>query len=159
FRSYNPSTGQFTSVDPLGYSGGDVNLRRYAANDPIGLADPSGLAWLAIQPFNIPLVPGGCCLIDLTEAGPVSPTNLELGHEHFFFTDGNGVTVPGTNNVVDNIGWGHRAGAENSPNDPVGQFMTTQNQSDGYINRYWLDDNLLRQAVADVGVPSGGWHL
>lgn len=157
YRRYDPATGQFTTEDPLGFNGGDFNLRRYALNDPIGLADPSGLAWLAIQPFNIPFLPGGCCLIDMTEQGPFSQTNLELGHEHFFFTDGNGVAVPGTNNVVDNIGWGHRPGTGND--DPVGQFMAGENQANGYINRYWLDDDLLRQAIADVGVPGNGWHL
>jgi RHS repeat-associated protein len=155
FRRYDPTTGQFTSEDPLGFSGGDVNLRRYVLNDPTGLTDPAGLAWLAIVPFPI----FGCCYIyDVSEAGPLSQANLETGHEQFFFTDGQGVTVPGTNNVVDNIGWGPtHPGTTN--NDPVGEFATGENQANGYINRYWLDDELLRQAIADVGRPANGWQL
>ncbi len=43
-RAYLPATAQFTTADPTGLAGGDVNLRTYAANDPISIADPSGLS-------------------------------------------------------------------------------------------------------------------
>ncbi len=43
YRTYDPTTGQFVSNDPLGLGGGDVNLRRYVGNDPIARIDPSGL--------------------------------------------------------------------------------------------------------------------
>ncbi len=43
-RAYLPATGQFTTADPTGLAGGSVNLRAYAANDPVSLADPSGLS-------------------------------------------------------------------------------------------------------------------
>ena len=42
-RSYDPTTGQFTTNDPSGLGGGDTNIRRYAANDPVQYIDPSGL--------------------------------------------------------------------------------------------------------------------
>ena len=42
-RSYDPSTGQFTTNDPLGFGAGDTNIRRYAANDPVQFIDPTGL--------------------------------------------------------------------------------------------------------------------
>ena len=42
-RNYSPTTGQFVSKDPLGISGGDTNLRRYASNSPNNFIDPSGL--------------------------------------------------------------------------------------------------------------------
>jgi RHS repeat-associated protein len=42
-RSYDATLGQFLSNDPLG-AAGDMNLRRYAANNPISLVDPVGLA-------------------------------------------------------------------------------------------------------------------
>jgi RHS repeat-associated protein len=41
-RSYDPSTGQFVSDDPLGLAGGTVNVRSYVANSPVNYADPSG---------------------------------------------------------------------------------------------------------------------
>ncbi|HVA50299.1 MAG TPA: DUF4214 domain-containing protein [Pirellulales bacterium] len=42
-RDYTPATGQFLSNDPTGLAGGDTNLRRYVANDPVDGNDPSGL--------------------------------------------------------------------------------------------------------------------
>jgi RHS repeat-associated protein len=42
-RYYDPAQGRFLSPDPLGFSGGDANLYRYAGNDPINRSDPSGL--------------------------------------------------------------------------------------------------------------------
>jgi uncharacterized protein RhaS with RHS repeats len=38
-----PRNERFLSPDPLGFSGGDANLYRYAGNDPINQSDPSGL--------------------------------------------------------------------------------------------------------------------
>jgi RHS repeat-associated protein len=43
-RAYSPATGQFLSDDPTGLAGGDTNLRRYVANEPMTQVDPSGLA-------------------------------------------------------------------------------------------------------------------
>lgn len=42
YRYYDPN-GVFLSEDPLGFGGGDVNLRRYTANDPLSFIDPYGL--------------------------------------------------------------------------------------------------------------------
>ena len=43
-RAYLPAIGQFTTADPTGLAGGSVNLRTYAANDPVSIADPTGLS-------------------------------------------------------------------------------------------------------------------
>jgi RHS repeat-associated protein len=65
-RYYDPKAGRFISKDPIGFAGGDVNLYRYAQNNPIISADPLGLepptpAQLGLPPeTNIPLgTPGG----------------------------------------------------------------------------------------------------
>ena len=42
-RYYSTSDGRFTSPDPLGLLGGDVNYYRYAYNSPTELLDPLGL--------------------------------------------------------------------------------------------------------------------
>ena len=42
-RYYNPLTGRWESVDPIGMAG-DVNLYRYCVNSPTNRTDPSGLA-------------------------------------------------------------------------------------------------------------------
>jgi RHS repeat-associated protein len=57
-RMYNPATGRFTSKDPLGFKGGDINLYRYAENNSLRYKDPSGLA--ISNPTNVPGVPNSC---------------------------------------------------------------------------------------------------
>jgi RHS repeat-associated protein len=42
-RQYDGRPGRFTTVDPLGFSGGDVNLYRYVKGNPVLYIDPSGL--------------------------------------------------------------------------------------------------------------------
>jgi RHS repeat-associated protein len=42
-RYYDPATGRFLSRDPIGFASGDLNLYRYAFNNPVNLVDPFGL--------------------------------------------------------------------------------------------------------------------
>jgi RHS repeat-associated protein len=42
-RYFNPETGRYVSVDPIGFWAGDPNLHRYTGNNPINLMDPFGL--------------------------------------------------------------------------------------------------------------------
>jgi RHS repeat-associated protein len=43
-RRYDASTGDWTTKDPIGFTGGDANTGRYSGNSPTNLVDPKGLA-------------------------------------------------------------------------------------------------------------------
>ncbi|MGE4505375.1 MAG: RHS repeat-associated core domain-containing protein [Desulfovibrionaceae bacterium] len=43
WRDYDPETGRFTALDPIGYAGGDSDLYGYCLDDPVNRADPTGL--------------------------------------------------------------------------------------------------------------------
>lgn len=42
-RDYDPSTGRWTTTDPILFAGGQQNFYAYAANDPVNRRDPDGL--------------------------------------------------------------------------------------------------------------------
>ncbi|MEJ7623364.1 MAG: RHS repeat-associated core domain-containing protein [Pyrinomonadaceae bacterium] len=42
-RFHDPNLGRFTSEDPIGFGGGDINLYGYVRNRPLQLRDPRGL--------------------------------------------------------------------------------------------------------------------
>ena len=42
-RDYFPTLGRWTSLDPLGYDAGDINLYWALGNNPAHGTDPSGL--------------------------------------------------------------------------------------------------------------------
>jgi len=44
-RDYDAVTGRWTSKDPIGFAGADVNLYGYVLQDPVNLLDPLGLYW------------------------------------------------------------------------------------------------------------------
>jgi RHS repeat-associated protein len=68
-RHYDATVGRFLQEDPIGLQGGDINLMRYATNNPINRIDPAGLRVLDCRR---PLDPwsGG------TNTGPDSNANV-----------------------------------------------------------------------------------
>ena len=53
-RYYDPTTGRWTTEDPLGFGAGDTNLYRYVHNQPTRYVDPTGFAaTLAIKPGKV----------------------------------------------------------------------------------------------------------
>lgn len=53
---YDPKVGQWLTEDPIGFRGGDSNLRRYVGNNPVTNVDPDGLRSISIyiNPNNLP---------------------------------------------------------------------------------------------------------
>jgi len=53
-RYYDPQTGRFVSEDPLRFDGSSADFYRYAANDPVSFADPTGLTdYEGFSPENL----------------------------------------------------------------------------------------------------------
>src|SRR3989338_1217913 len=55
-RYYDPRTGRFITKDPIGFTGGDVNVYGYVGNNPVNWVDPWGLLECKIGP-DIPKNP------------------------------------------------------------------------------------------------------
>ena len=54
-RAYDPSTGRFTTQDPLNVLGSGTNFYNYVRNDPVNAIDPAGLA--EPPPPTVPVSP------------------------------------------------------------------------------------------------------
>jgi RHS repeat-associated protein len=65
-RWYNPDSGTWMSEDPIGFDGGQTNLREYCGNSPTNGIDPSGLASHGV----LPLTPDQKKLLDLANGDP-----------------------------------------------------------------------------------------
>jgi RHS repeat-associated protein len=52
-RYYATDVNQFLSEDPIGFAGGDANIRRYVGSNPIRFVDPMGFKYTAICAFLI----------------------------------------------------------------------------------------------------------
>lgn len=53
-RDYDPATGRYRRVDPMGYKAAQWSLYAYAANNPQISVDPLGLEDLILEPMNDP---------------------------------------------------------------------------------------------------------
>jgi len=86
-RLYDPSTGRWTTRDPIGFGGGDANLYGYVANDPVSFIDPSGQSWKDVKWRNVfggaLLTGGGLTLIagstGAAIAAPVAVVGTAVG--------------------------------------------------------------------------------
>jgi RHS repeat-associated protein len=72
-RDYDPDIGRWTAKDPIFFAGGDTDLYGYVLNDPIGSADPLGLAPWWVGPSA--KIPAGAGLI-LLGVGVLGPKPL-----------------------------------------------------------------------------------
>ncbi len=76
-RDYDPAIGRWTGADPIRFAGGDANLYRYAAADPVNGVDRSGLNSEGTTNLGTPMPmgpPGQGITVYLPE-GPGTPIN------------------------------------------------------------------------------------
>jgi len=69
FRDYDPETSRWITLDPIGFSSGDLHLYGYCAGDPVCKHDPQGLVWW--NPYDWD-VPGPYGSVDPSNWGTVS---------------------------------------------------------------------------------------
>ncbi|RUL71050.1 RHS repeat-associated core domain-containing protein [Dyella choica] len=67
-RDYDPATGRYQQVDPLGFKGGQWSLYAYANGNPASYSDPSGLF--------VPPAPGSPLALALERAGLAEAAGL-----------------------------------------------------------------------------------
>ena len=51
-RDYDPTTGRWTTEDPLAFGGDDSNLYAYSHGDPVNLVDPDGTSVSCVRKGN-----------------------------------------------------------------------------------------------------------
>ena len=86
-RYYEPRSGRYITLDPIGLAGGDVNFYRYVLNNPVRWIDPWGLrfaeAWGAGgAAIGGSVVAGGSIVVDAATGGLnilATPAEIALG--------------------------------------------------------------------------------
>jgi RHS repeat-associated protein len=73
-RDYMADVGRWTAKDPIRFQGGDTNLYGYVFNDPVNLADPSGLK--------------SCVLFTGRRISTIGDTSYYLGTHVALYVDG-----------------------------------------------------------------------
>ena len=135
-RDYDPRIGRWTTKDPIGFMGGNSNLYVYVGNDPVNVADPTGLIYYgatvagtgSIGPLNIEF---GVIMVYDPCTGKVRRFpyfGLGLG-----FGFGGALTAEATavNNLDSITGWGGQAGAfaAAGPEGMSGAFASSVNMN------------------------------
>src|SRR4030067_3436653 len=73
-RYYDPRTGRFTTKDPIGFEGGDVNVYGYVGQNPVNWVDPWG-----VRPGD-PYPTSDAAAIDAIN--DINPTSISQGREY-----------------------------------------------------------------------------
>lgn len=80
-RTYDPATGRFLQLDPLGLGGGSANYYPYAANNPANYVDPSGKLIFLALPWAVWAAVGiaGAALVGVGLTSANCQANLSCG--------------------------------------------------------------------------------
>ena len=89
-RDYDAGTGRWLTKDTIGFAGNDSNLYRYVRNDPVNLADPTGLNGYVDAALGV--AAGLYDIITLQFARPPQPPPVMLNGKPIYMSSGNLVT-------------------------------------------------------------------
>jgi len=102
-REYDPSTGRWTTKDPILFGGRQANLYGYVANDPVNWVDPSGLVDVAFSAgFHVPVGPGIAVGPNIGSSAPNYFNNVVQGRGAPL--RGDGITLDWAAGVIADVG-------------------------------------------------------
>jgi RHS repeat-associated protein len=130
-RDYDAETGRWTAKDLLMFAGGDTNLYRYVANDPINFIDPKGQECVNVTGPNDYKI-GGCgwCLVG--SVGYLSGSPVGKAAAFFSFVGQFQTQLPPCSACFDPIQPWTRAWPVCSPSNSCGDVCSPSNSCDDY---------------------------
>ena len=75
-RDYDAFSGRYTTIDPTGLGGGDVNPWAYVGGNPVSRVDPSGHFWVLVVGAAI-LIPGGLFILNVEDTAVASSPDAQ----------------------------------------------------------------------------------
>jgi RHS repeat-associated protein len=160
-RYYDPATGQFTQLDPIGLAGG-LNSYGFAAGDPINFSDPFGLC---PDPENPKCDEGTIVSVGASAAVAVVPgfnaaialnTNVTTGKSTLTLKLGGSLGVGATVNKVEGTASrGTLAGLETTMEDDNVISLALSAPGGGVAQSFDTSRNWTRMGSPTVGYGAG----
>lgn len=159
-RYYDPSAGRFLAEDSLRFEAG-IDFYTYVANEPIGSADPLGLAGC---PANVSAYIKNTCSAAKAASGPNCPCRIMLIQSGFESFWGTGPTFPDNNPLgLHGVGDAGSRPAGKNPKVTLPKFSSPTAGFNEYCNRakshniqYKNDAQFLSEVVSKLGFAIGG---
>ena len=124
-RYYDPRTGRWLSLDPLGFAAGDANLYRYVGNAPTVATDPSGLVEKEPTQIVIPVADLAKTLKRIDDSDPIKKGGSKMLEDRK-------TTSPASNQVL-----AHTIAGLSKVTTPAAIIYTKSNPDDVWFSILW----------------------